>query len=173
MLRTLITLLLLCSLAGCREDSGKIKLPTLELNWHTSSTDDRQANWDAMVGRWYGDQMDEDGDRTQWITQRYADGTYQVEFRSTARNGRTEDSTELGQWGMAGPVYFGFFRGWLEGDTFTPSDPSQADNYDAYQVISLNADHMIYQSLTTDIRYEARRVPDGFHIPDAATETRL
>ncbi|GAA6130232.1 hypothetical protein [Halopseudomonas sabulinigri] len=173
MSRTLIILLLLCNLAGCRDETGQISLPTLELNWHSDSADARQTTWNTMVGRWYGDRMDEDGERIQWITQRHADGTYQVDFRSTTARGRIENSTDLGQWGMAGPIYFGFFRGWLEGDVFTPSDPRQADNYDAYNVISLTDDLMIYDSLTTGTRYEARRVPEGFHIPDAASETRL
>ncbi|MEH6491296.1 hypothetical protein [Halopseudomonas sp.] len=168
-----ILFLLLVSLSGCREETVQITLPTLELNWNASSADERQSSWDAMVGRWYGDRVDEDGARIQWITQRYADGTYQVDFRSTSTRGHVENSTELGQWGLAGPIYFGFFRGWLEGDAFTPSDPSKADNYDAYNVISLTDDLMIYDSLTTGTRYEARRVPEGFHIPDAATETRL
>jgi len=125
----------------------------------------QKEQWLLMVGKWYGDQPIKEGGRKQWIVERFPNGTYKIVFREITREGVTNDSAEVGQWGVSGPVYFSSFRGWVEGDKIQPSDPSDPYNYDAYRIIQLNSELFDYEHFSTGNRHTVKRVPTDFRMP--------
>lgn len=171
--RAILLLSAFLLLGGCKQDVESISLPEFIQGWTQDQRSDEQVIWDGLVGNWYGSLVREDGSRHQWLNRHYADGTYEVDFQTVSTNGKVSFSRETGQWGAAGGIYFTIFRGWLYGDEFEPSDPSDAFNYDAYRMLKLQSDLVIYESLKTKTRYEARRVPEGFRIPAPDEETGI
>lgn len=123
---------------------------------------DQTQRWQLLIGHWYGDQTTQEGDRRQWLITRHPDGTYIIKFRGTMANGQIEESTEVGEWGAAGTIYFTIFKGWLREGKLAPADPSDPYNYDAYQIISLDEERFEYTSVTTNTRFSVRRVTADF-----------
>ncbi|ODN65962.1 hypothetical protein [Methylophaga muralis] len=122
----------------------------------------QEDQWHLMVGKWYGNQPSKEGGAKQWIVERYPNGNYRIDFRTIKNDGNIESSSEVGQWGVSGPVYFSSFRGWLEGDNVKPSDPSDPYNYDAYQIIKLNNEIFEYEHFLTGNRFTLKRVSSDF-----------
>lgn len=168
-----IILLSLALLGGCKQELESVPLPEFVQSWTKKTQNDDQRVWDGVVGNWYGSLVREDGSRHQWLNRHYGDGTYEVDFQTTSADGEVNFSREAGQWGVAAGVYFTIFRGWLYDDAFEPSDPSDAFNYDAYRMLELHPDRFIYESLKTQTRYEAHRVPAGFRIPAPEDEAEI
>ena len=122
-------------------------------------------SWSNMVGTWYGVLTNESGIIREQITTRYEDGTYKVTFRNHETNDKYKDSTEAGNWGISGPIYFTIYRGWLEGTDFIPSDPSDPYNYDAYKIIQLDTEVFVYESYSTKTQFSLKKVPNDFEFP--------
>ena len=119
-----------------------------------------------MVGKWYGNQPTKDGGLRQQLIQRAPDGTYGITFRVTNQDGEIIEQTEVGQWGVSGPVYFSIFRGWLDGDEFIPADSADPYNYDAYRILTLTSDFFEYEHVTTGNRFTLERVSNDFDFPE-------
>lgn len=118
-----------------------------------------------LVGTWYGEKPTEDGGLRQQVTRRAADGTFRVDFRWSGGTQSAGEQSEVGYWGISGPVYFTITRGWIDGDAFEPADPTDASLNDAYEVLELEAGQFRYRSLQTGTEYQVQRVRDGFEFP--------
>lgn len=124
-----------------------------------------------MLGRWYGSSPTREGGRTQWIVERVADGSYRTRFRLTESTGRMREWQEVGIWGVAGDIYFSIFTGWLDAGRVDPADPTDAYNYDAYRILSLEPARMEYESVDSENRFVVRKVDDAFLFPEALPVT--
>lgn len=118
-----------------------------------------------MVGKWYGSQPTKEGGVKQHTIERAIDGSYKIVFRVTDANGKVEESSEVGHWGVSGPIYFSIFRGWLSDGRLSTSDPTSPYNYDAYKIINLSTEDFEYESFSSGNRYKIKRVPNDFEFP--------
>lgn len=118
--------------------------------------------WILMVGKWYGRQPAKEGGIHEWIAEKDVQGRYKIRFLETDKGGKVSESTEVGDWGISGPVYFTIFRGWIRDDRFFPNDPTDPYNRDAYRIIYLTEEAFSYQHFTDGSRYTVKRVPDSF-----------
>ncbi len=122
--------------------------------------------WHALVGKWYGNQPTHDGGNREQIVERYIDGKMSIRFRICDAYGACNDQVELAQWGVSGPVYFSIFRGWLDGDQFVPSDPSDPHNYDAYRITTLSKEIFEYEHFVTGNKFTVKKVVQSFTFPE-------
>lgn len=122
--------------------------------------------WNLMVGKWYGSQPTKDGGKQEKIMERSQQGTYKTTFRFYNQEGTYKEHIEVGFWGISSSVYFTIFRGRLEGDKLTPSDPSNPYNYDAYKVIKLTKEVLEYNHFSNDAIYVNKRVSSDFNFPN-------
>jgi hypothetical protein len=74
--------------------------------------------------------------------------------------------SEVGLWGISGPVYFTITRGWVRDQRFSPADPTQATFYDAYEILELSKDKFRYKSFVIGDEYTEKRVSDSFSFPE-------
>ena len=130
------------------------------------SSPSQEELWSMMLGKWYGRQPTQDGGIRQQIVQRASNGTYRVTLRITDKDGEVMQQTEVGHWGVSGPVYFSIFRAWLDGDQAIPTDPADPYNYDAYRILTLTGDLFEYEHFTTGNKYAVERVPSDFDFPE-------
>jgi hypothetical protein len=121
--------------------------------------------WDLMVGKWFGSQPVKDGSTRMEIIERNSDGTYIITFKHLKTDGTSDTQSEVGQWGVVGPVYFSIFRGWVTEKGISPSDTSNPYNYDAYEIIELKEDYFRYKSYTSNNYYTLKKVEDEFEFP--------
>ncbi len=131
-----------------------------------SLTLSQEETWNLMTGKWYGSQPTKDGGKKQEIMERSPQGTYKITFRVFDKDGKYKEQAEAGHWGVSGPVYFTIFRGWIEGDQLSPSNPADPYNYDAYKIIELNTDVFEYENYSSGNRYVIKRVPNDFQFPN-------
>lgn len=124
-----------------------------------------EERWTLMVGKWYGSQPTKGGGLKQHIAERYPDGSYKITFKITDARGNSKKSSEVGNWGISGPIYFTIFRGWLNQERIKPSDPSSPYNYDAYNIINLTSEVFEYNHVTTGNRYKIQKVESNFVFP--------
>ena len=123
-----------------------------------------QERRDSLVGNWYGEAISKNGVQRRWINRRSSDGSYIIEMKIDDPSSEQPDR-EYGVWGMSGPVYFTMMRGWLDEDgEIRPSDPSDANFYDAYEIVQLTADAFTYRGLETGNVFTTRRVADDFSL---------
>ena len=94
----------------------------------------------------------------------YPDGTYKIDSRQTNKDGTKNDSTEVGQWGISGDIYFSIFRGRLINKEILPVNPSNPYNYDAYKILQLNNEIFEYQATSSNHRFTAKRKPSNFQL---------
>ncbi|MCR8921648.1 hypothetical protein NO559_02620 [Dasania sp. GY-MA-18] len=124
----------------------------------------QEDQWQLMAGKWYGEQPTKDGGTRKWIVERFIDGAYRVDFLNVKNDGVIEKLSEVGQWGVSGPVYFSSFRGWLKDETIKFSDPSNPYNYDAYRIIQLNDKIFEYEHYSSGNRFTVKRVTSDFEL---------
>ena len=152
--------LLLCSiLCACTQQKELLR------SSDKVGTEQTAQSRTLLVGRWYGDMQAADGGRRQWLTERAADGSFNVTFRVTSR-GRNTYQREYGTWGISADIYFTVTSGFIESGLPEPADPTDPTLYDAYRVLSLSASGMTYQNLETGNTFVVRRVGDDFTIPE-------
>jgi len=128
-----------------------------------SSEDSRRS---LLLGWWYGEAKTKEGGKRLQITDRSVDGTFKVEFRIIEGSGKVWDQTEVGLWGISGPVYFTITKGWVGGGRFLPADPTQATFYDAYEILELSKDKFRYKHFAIGDEYTMKRVSDSFSFPE-------
>jgi hypothetical protein len=128
------------------------------------SSEDLRRN--LLLGRWYGEAKTREGGKRLQIIDRNVDGTFKVQFRVIEGSGKVWDQTEVGLWGISGPVYFTITRGWIDGQRFLPANPTQATFYDAYEILELSKDKLCYKSFAIGDEYTVKRVSDSFSFPE-------
>jgi hypothetical protein len=119
-----------------------------------------------LIGNWVGESSVESGGERRVLVQRFADGTFRVTFKTRQPNDRVVVEQQVGQWGIAGPVYFTITTGWLEGDRVEPTDLGQPYFYDAYRIVELERNVFEYESFAPPRRYRLQRVDDEFSAND-------
>ncbi|WP_445364935.1 hypothetical protein ACJJJB_11410 [Microbulbifer sp. ANSA001] len=130
-----------------------------------SLTFSQEETWNLMLGKWYGSQPTKDGGKRQEIVERFPQGTYKITFRTYDKDGKIKEQTEAGQWGVSGPVYFTIFRGWVEDNHLSPSNPADPFNYDAYRIIKLDNEMLEYESYSSGNKYVIKKVSNDFQFP--------
>jgi len=115
---------------------------------------EKEKQWLKMTGKWYGIQPTKEGGVSQHIVERTRDGLYKITFRKRDVEGKWDEFTEVGQWGMSASVYFTIFRGWIDQGGFTPSDSDDPYNYDAYELIKLSESEFEYQHIGTKNKFK-------------------
>ena len=131
-----------------------------------------EERWRLLVGKWYGNTLSESGVRREIITVRLDDGTYKIRFRISDQMQVVEERTEVGRWGISGPIYFTIYFGWIEGDEFYPSDSLAPYNQDAYRIIMLNDEIFEYEHVVVQAKFVAKKVPMDFEFPKEHTRIK-
>lgn len=118
-----------------------------------------------MIGNWVGESSIESGGQRRILMQQFADGTFRLTFK-TQREDQVDLERQVGQWGIAGPVYFTITTGWLQGERIEPTDLGQPYFYDAYRIVELERNVFEYESFASPRRYRLQRVADDFSESD-------
>lgn len=114
---------------------------------------------DAFVGKWSSRQATKKGGIKVSIINRKVDSRYVIEHKVYDKNSiLIQESNEVGIWGVSGGIYFTVFRGWLENGQVTPSDPTDAYNYDAYKIKHVSENRLVYRDLSSGNKYIYKRV---------------
>jgi len=119
-----------------------------------------------MIGKWVGESPVEMDGQRRVLLQRNADGSFTVTFKTEWEDERVALEQQVGQWGIAGPVYFTITTGWVDGDRVDPTDLGQPYFYDAYRVVDLDNDRFEFESFSTGQPYVLQRVADSFSIDE-------
>ncbi|WP_237066087.1 hypothetical protein [Microbulbifer guangxiensis] len=119
-----------------------------------------------MIGTWFGDTVTKDGGRKMHIVQRHPDGTQRIDFKLIGADGTVTEQSEIGVWGISGPIYFVAIRGFIEGQQVYPADTSSPYLYDAYEILELTPQVFRYRHMDNDNEYMISRVEDGFSFPE-------
>lgn len=120
---------------------------------------------DMLLGTWFGETPPTAGGRIQWIVDRMKNGTYRIQFRIYAPDGRYRSHAETGIWGVSGPVYFSATQGWGQIDQMVGTDTGKARFYDAYEILTLKPRLFEYRHYVTGTSYRVRKVRNGFRFP--------
>src|SRR5215475_15943222 len=75
----------------------------------------------TIIGHWFEESPLKEGGKRLVLATLEADGTYKVQFRKIYPSGTTEDSTEVGLWGVSGPIHFTIMMGWVKDLEFVPA----------------------------------------------------
>lgn len=119
---------------------------------------------DLLIGSWLGEKRHEDGTLQQWLVKRAPDGTYFIQFYVVESNGSRDSWAEVGFWGVRKPIYFTAMRGFVESGRIVPANTNDPVFYDAYHVISLDAEQFTYRSYTSGNEFTVKRVADDFRL---------
>ena len=160
--KILVVLLFALGSVGCQSIHTSVeKVSTIKQEMSES----QEQRWQFMVGRWYGSQPAKSGGTRQQIMERFPDGTYKITVRHVKKSGDSETNSEVGQWGIVGPVYFSIFRGWVKNYGIEPSDTSDPYNYDAYEIIELTNTDFKYKSYSSGTIFTLKKVGSDFEFP--------
>lgn len=150
-------------ITGCATTNTSTMAVTSE---KPSLTLSQEETWNLMIGKWYGSQPTKDGGKKQEIMERSPQGAYKITFRVYDKDGKHKEQAEAGYWGVSGPVYFTIFRGWVQGNQISPSNPADPYNYDAYRIIKLNNEVFEYENYSSGNKYVIKKVPNDFQFPN-------
>lgn len=156
--KTLMVAVVLIFSFGC----SKTQTVPNEKPFYDAGTE-QSREW--MIGNWLGQAKLDSGRERKWLVERAVDGTFKVSFRDYSEEGY-EESVEVGYWGIEQDIYFTITKGWLDGDTFTPADPTSHYYYDAYKVLYLDSSAFEYVSKGTKGRFKLKRVDDSYQLPE-------
>ncbi|NGN98418.1 hypothetical protein G5S52_12395 [Grimontia sp. S25] len=113
----------------------------------------------SFLGEWESLQNTEGGNIRRTHLTRSADGRYVVRFEFSNHDGDiVNETTEYGDWGVSGDIYFTIFKGWLKNGTATPSDPYDAYNYDAYKILRVTENTLVIKNLTSGNKFYYKRL---------------
>lgn len=130
-------------------------------------TPSQEDSWDLLLGTWYGSQPTKSGGKRDEIVKRMPDGTYKFRFRTCDKSGKCSKQTEVGLWGVSGPIYFTIFLGWADKGHITPASPGNPYNDDAYKIIKLNKKIFEYKEYSDGDRFVDKRVSANFNFPES------
>ncbi len=151
------------ALSGCAANYKNDE--TLTSSFAQEPTEIRKNNWKLMVGTWYGTQPLNNGGTYSWVVRRNIQGQYRVDGEVIEPTGEVKLQVEVGEWGIGGNIYFSVFKGWLYGDEFSASDPTDPINRDVYTILELNENVFKYKHVDSGNTFTVKRVADDFEIP--------
>ena len=115
-----------------------------------------------LFGRWYRNDIDEQGNETVEYAQLSSDGSFEFTFISLDKKGEIIDEiTELGDWGLVADIHFTLTKNELINEELYSADLNNDDNYHAYKVLGLDHKIFHYQHILTNEEYIMRRVVDN------------
>ncbi len=115
-----------------------------------------------LFGRWYRNDIDEQGNETIEYSQLSSDGSFEFTFITLDIKGDViEEITELGDWGLVADIHFTMTKNELINDELYAADLNNDDNYQAYKVLSLDHKIFHYKHRLTNDEYIMRRVVDN------------
>ena len=119
-------------------------------------------NRELLFGRWYRDDIDEQGKQVVEYAELSADGSFEFTFVSTEQQTNvTEQVIELGDWGLVGNVHFTITKSELIDQQLYAADLNDSNNYQAYNVLQLNHQTFEYQHVETKEIFMMRKVTDA------------
>lgn len=157
-MKFLVALLVATSLVGCSS-------PTIRSdNGYKPLISGAQEMHDLFVGKWHGKAKIATGGDREWLTERKPDGTFTIYGKATI-NGITESQSEYGVWGVAGGTYFTITQGFFsESGEIEPADTSDANLYDAYDIL---------EATNTNIRYKGKETGNVFTVTRVSRDFSL
>ena len=156
----LINILLITCIFGLTNCTGSIR-SLVKPDLTASAIEKRNL----MIGKWLGEMKDEKGNLQKWLTTRFPDGTYKIQFRTPNEENNYKEQVEVGLWGISGPIYFTIMKGWITESQFVPSDPKNPTYYDAYEIIEISQNKFKYHSYDADITFNVKKVNDDYELP--------
>jgi len=115
-----------------------------------------------LFGRWYRNDIDEQGQQVVEYAELSADGSFEFTFVSTEQETNiTEQVIELGDWGLVGNVHFTITKSELIDQQLYAADLNDSDNYQAYNILQLNHQVFEYQHIETKEIFMMRKVTDA------------
>ncbi|WP_057832102.1 hypothetical protein [Colwellia sp. TT2012] len=115
-----------------------------------------------LFGRWYRNDIDEQGNETVEYAELSSDGSFEFTFITLDVNGVIiEQVTELGDWGLVADIHFTLTKNELINDEIYAADLNNDDNYQVYKVLSLDHKKFHYQHRLTNEEYIMTRVVDN------------
>ncbi|WP_291618105.1 hypothetical protein [Colwellia sp.] len=115
-----------------------------------------------LFGRWYRNDIDEQGNETVEYAQLSSDGSFEFTFITLDEKGEVIDEiTELGDWGLVADIHFTLTKNELINEELYSADLNNDDNYQAYKVLGLDHKTFHYQHILTNEEYIMRRVVDN------------
>ncbi|NQY35203.1 MAG: hypothetical protein HRT37_09605 [Alteromonadaceae bacterium] len=114
---------------------------------------------DMLIGRWYRDDLSPQGFQQSEYAELSADGSFELTFVTLNESGEvTEQTVELGDWGLVGDIHFTITKGEFVLDKNYPADLADPDNYHAYRILKLDNQIFEYQHVVTKEVFILRRV---------------
>ena len=114
-----------------------------------------------LFGRWYRNDIDEQGQQIVEYAELSADGSFEFTFVSTnPKTNVTEQVIELGDWGLVGNVHFTITKSELIEQELYAADLNDSNNYQAYTIFQLNHQVFEYQHIETKEIFMMRKVTD-------------
>jgi hypothetical protein len=129
-------------------------------------TEDAKNQRERIIGRWFGESKTKDGFHRMWIDEERPDGTFIINFRTYDKNRNFEEQTEIGIWGISGPIYFTIIKKLVIEGFEVPVDPANPYYYDAYEVLTLTNQDFEYCEIATGNIFKAKRVSENFILPN-------
>jgi hypothetical protein len=115
-----------------------------------------------LFGRWYRNDIDEQGKQVVEYAELSADGSFEFTFVSTEQQTNvTEQVIELGDWGLVGNVHFTITKNELIDQQLYAADLNDSNNYQAYNVLQLNHQTFEYQHIETKEIFMMRKVTNA------------
>jgi hypothetical protein len=115
-----------------------------------------------LFGRWYRNDIDEQGLQIVEYAELSADGSFEFTFVSTEQETNvTEQVIELGDWGLVGNVHFTITKSEFIDQQLYAADLNDSNNYQAYNVLQLNHQVFEYQHVETKEIFIMRKVTDA------------
>lgn len=117
-----------------------------------------------LIGRWYRQDIDEQGMHTVEYADMAADGSFEFTFVTLTPNvkGSNEEQViELGDWGLVGDIHFTLTKNEIINKQVYAADLNDSENYHAYRVLQLDHQIFEYQHIVTNEVFIMRRVIDN------------
>ena len=114
-----------------------------------------------LIVHWYRTETDQQGDVITEFAQLTLDGQYEFCFTYHSALGElTEQSIELGEWGLVGDIHFTIAKSDVLSDGEFLCDLCDESNYHAYQVIELSEQIFKYRHIVSNEVFILKRVVD-------------
>lgn len=115
-----------------------------------------------LFGRWYRNDIDEQGRQIVEYAELSADGSFEFTFVSTNQEtDTTEQVIELGDWGLVGNIHFTITKNEFIDQQLYAADLNDSDNYQAYNVLQLNHNIFEYQHIESKEIFMMRKITDN------------
>ncbi len=113
---------------------------------------------EQLFGQWYRTDSNE-FEQFSELAQLNNDGSFVFTFSTYNLDGGViEEITEMGEWGLVGDVHFTITKEEIENNQHYLADLTDADNYQAYQVVQLTEALFSYKHLVTKEIFELYRL---------------